>query len=84
MHGPFSLWELCNAEHSHIAEASVPLLLHCITLPLGSDVFWRIVQEAFHDSDWRVRFTAVERVTVITRSVLSIVFCFCNLLEHFS
>ncbi|XP_059622044.1 protein unc-79 homolog [Phlebotomus argentipes] len=62
-----NLWELSNAEHSHICESGVPLLLHCITLPHGSDVFWRIVQEAFHDSDWRVRFTAVERVTVITR-----------------
>lgn len=45
----------------------VPLLLHCITLPHGSDVFWNIVQEAFHHSDWRVRFTAVERVTIIFR-----------------
>lgn len=63
----FSLWNLCNAEHSHISSVCVPLLLHCITLPLGSDVFWRIVQEAFHDHDWRVRFSAVERVTVITR-----------------
>ncbi|XP_023177086.1 protein unc-79 homolog isoform X8 [Drosophila hydei] len=62
-----NLWELCNAEHSHICQVCVPLLLHCITLPLGSDVFWRVVQEAFHDADWRVRFTAVERVTVITR-----------------
>ncbi|KAG4066741.1 hypothetical protein HA402_012808 [Bradysia odoriphaga] len=62
-----NLWDLCNAEYSHIAEACVPLLLHCITLPLGSDVFWRIVQESFHDADWRIRFTAVERVTVITR-----------------
>lgn len=63
----FSLWNLCNAEHSHISSMSVPLLLHCITLALGSDVFWRIVQEAFHDPDWRIRFSAVERVTVITR-----------------
>ncbi|XP_031621809.1 protein unc-79 homolog isoform X2 [Contarinia nasturtii] len=62
-----SLWNLCNAEHSHIASVCVPLLLHCITLPLGSDVFWRIVQEEFHDHDWRIRFSAVERVTVITR-----------------
>ncbi|XP_037956514.1 protein unc-79 homolog isoform X2 [Teleopsis dalmanni] len=62
-----NLWELSNAEHSHICQACVPLLLHCITLPLGSDVFWRVVQEAFHDTDWRIRFTAVERVTVITR-----------------
>lgn len=63
----FSLWNLCNAEHSHIPSVCVPLLLHSITLPLGSDVFWRIVQEAFHHHDWRVRFSAVERVTVITR-----------------
>uniref|UniRef100_A0A1A9X1K3 Protein unc-79 homolog n=1 Tax=Glossina brevipalpis TaxID=37001 RepID=A0A1A9X1K3_9MUSC len=39
---------------------------------VGSDVFWRVVQEGFHDSDWRVRFTAVERVTVITRFMDSI------------
>jgi protein unc-79 len=46
----------------------VPILLHCITLPLGSDAFfWRVVQDAFHASDWRVRFQAVERVTVISR-----------------
>ncbi|XP_055321973.1 protein unc-79 homolog isoform X3 [Sitodiplosis mosellana] len=62
-----NLWNLCNAEHSHISSVCVPLLLHCITLPLGSDVFWRIVQEEFHDQDWRIRFAAVERVTVITR-----------------
>ncbi|XP_057672302.1 protein unc-79 homolog isoform X3 [Diorhabda carinulata] len=62
-----NLWELCNSEHSHICQAVVPLLLHCITLPAGSDVFWRVIQEAFHSSNWCVRFTAVERVTVITR-----------------
>ncbi|XP_058827146.1 protein unc-79 homolog isoform X10 [Topomyia yanbarensis] len=62
-----NLWEVCNAEHSHICEVAVPILLHSITLPLGSDVFWNVVQEAFRDSDWRVRFQAVERVTVITR-----------------
>ncbi|XP_062699699.1 protein unc-79 homolog isoform X2 [Aedes albopictus] len=62
-----NLWDVCNAEHSHICEVAVPILLHCITLPLGSDVFWNVVQDAFHDSDWRVRFKAVERVTVITR-----------------
>ncbi|XP_055589112.1 protein unc-79 homolog isoform X2 [Uranotaenia lowii] len=62
-----NLWELCNAEHSHICEVTVPTLLHCITLPLGSDVFWNVVHDAFHDSDWRTRFQAVERVTVIAR-----------------
>ncbi|KAG5670190.1 hypothetical protein PVAND_000469 [Polypedilum vanderplanki] len=62
-----NLWELCNAEYSHISQVSVPILLHCITLPVGSDTFWKILQEFFHSSDWRVRFTAVERVTVIAR-----------------
>ncbi|XP_026830601.1 protein unc-79 homolog, partial [Ooceraea biroi] len=62
-----NLWELLNAEHSHIAQVTVPLLLHCVTLPCGTDTFWRLVQEEFHNSDWRVRFVAVERVTLIAR-----------------
>ncbi|XP_011310336.1 protein unc-79 homolog isoform X3 [Fopius arisanus] len=62
-----NLWELLNAEHSHIAQVTVPLLLHCITLHCGTDTFWRLVQEEFHNSDWRVRFVAVERVTLIAR-----------------
>lgn len=43
------------------------MLLHCITLPEGSDAFWRVIQDAFQDPDWRIRFQAVERVTVISR-----------------
>lgn len=57
-----SLWELLNAEHSHIAQVTVPLLLHCVTLPCGTDTFWRLVQEEFHNSDWRVRFVAGNRI----------------------
>ncbi|XP_031336357.1 protein unc-79 homolog [Photinus pyralis] len=60
-----NLWNLCNSEHSHICQEAVPLLLHCITLPAGSDVFWRVVQEEFHNTDWKIRFTAVDRVTII-------------------
>ncbi|KAL1492637.1 hypothetical protein ABEB36_010867 [Hypothenemus hampei] len=62
-----NLWNLLNSEHSHICQEAVPVLLHCITLPAGPDVFWRIIQDEFHNSDWRVRFTAVERVTVLAR-----------------
>ncbi|XP_049954031.1 protein unc-79 homolog [Schistocerca serialis cubense] len=62
-----NLWDLCSAEHSHICQVCVPLLLHCVTLPSGSDVFWPIVQREFQSTDWRVRFVAVERVTVIAR-----------------
>ncbi|KAF7993840.1 hypothetical protein HCN44_011109 [Aphidius gifuensis] len=61
------LWDLLNAEHSHIAQVTVPLLLHCITLQCGTDTFWRLIQEEFHSSDWRIRFVAVERVTLIAR-----------------
>lgn len=53
-----SLWEFCNAAQSHIGEVVVPLLLHCITLPSGSDTFWKVVQDDFQHTDWRVRFTA--------------------------
>ncbi|XP_066259891.1 protein unc-79 homolog [Euwallacea similis] len=62
-----NLWNLLNSEHSHICQEAVPLLLHCVTLPSGPDVFWRIIQDNFHSQDWRVRFTAVERVTVLAR-----------------
>ncbi|XP_059468536.1 protein unc-79 homolog isoform X3 [Neocloeon triangulifer] len=62
-----NLWNLLNAEHGHICEICVPVLLHCITLPCGLDVFWNVVQKAFHHQDWKQRFTAVERVTVIAR-----------------
>lgn len=54
----YSLWELLNGEHSHIAHVTVPLLLHCVTLPCGIDTFWRLIQEEFHNSDWRIRFVA--------------------------
>lgn len=53
-----SLWDMCNSEHSHICQVCVPLLLHCISLPSGSDVFWKVIQEEFHNTDWRVRFVA--------------------------
>ncbi|RWS30132.1 protein unc-79-like protein [Leptotrombidium deliense] len=60
-----NLWSLSQAEFSQISQLCVPVLLHCITLPAGRDVFWKIVELDFHDSDWRARFRAVERVTTI-------------------
>ncbi|CAB4070119.1 UNC79 [Lepeophtheirus salmonis] len=50
-----------------VAQVSVPILLHAITLPGGSDVFWKSVDDDFQDDDWRVRFAAVEKTTVIFR-----------------
>ncbi|XP_014209713.1 protein unc-79 homolog [Copidosoma floridanum] len=61
------LWILLDAKHSHIAQMAVPLLLHCITLPCGVGTFWQIMQYEFLNDDWRVRFTAVEKATLIAR-----------------
>lgn len=60
-----NLWSLLQSEFSQISQLTVPLLLHCITLPAGREVFLKLVEGDFHDSDWRKRFTAVERVTTI-------------------
>ena len=45
-----------------VAQASVPILVHSITLPGGADMFWRSLDEDFNSDDWRVRFAAVEKV----------------------
>ncbi|CAB3238060.1 unnamed protein product [Arctia plantaginis] len=34
-----NLWSVCNASHSHICSVAVPVLLHCVTLAGGADVF---------------------------------------------
>jgi hypothetical protein len=60
-----NLWTLLQAEFSQISQLAVPLLLHSITLPSGRDMFWKLVENDFHDKNWRARFTAVERVTTI-------------------
>lgn len=50
-----------------VAQASVPILVHSITLPGGADIFWRSLDEDFNADDWRVRFAAVEKVTLLFR-----------------
>ncbi len=61
------LWHILDAAHSQVAQASVPILVHSITLPGGADAFWHSLDEDFHAEDWRVRFAAVEKVTLIFR-----------------
>jgi len=56
-----------DAEFSQLCEHAVPILLHCVTLPVGADVFWKQIEDDFQSPDWRHRFTAVERVVQITR-----------------
>ncbi|XP_060806027.1 protein unc-79 homolog [Amyelois transitella] len=62
-----NLWNVCNASHSHICSVAVPVLLHCVTLAGGADVFCNLIRDQFHHHDHRVRFTATERVIIIIR-----------------
>jgi hypothetical protein len=55
-----SLWKLLKADNSQIAQVCVPLLIHCLTQPSGSDVFWKLVQTDFTSEDWKIRFSAGE------------------------
>ena len=62
----FSLWKLLQAEHSQIAIQCVPLLLHCLTLPTGADLLWKLVEDDFNNDDWRARFSAGKFYTQLT------------------
>lgn len=42
------LWHILDAAHSQVAAASVPILIHSITLPGGADIFWTCLDEDFH------------------------------------
>lgn len=33
-------------------------MLHCVSLPYGNDIFWKLIKDEFHNSDWRIRFNA--------------------------
>ena len=46
---------------------AVPILMHSVGLPGGADVLWKALDTDFQSEDWRTRFAAVERVTVIFR-----------------
>ncbi|KAH9514229.1 Protein unc-79 [Bulinus truncatus] len=62
-----NLWKHVQTEHSQLATMCVPLLLHCITLLTGSQILWSLVEQDFGHDDWKARFAAVEKVTVLAR-----------------
>ena len=64
-----NLWSLLQSEFSQISQLCVPLLLHCITLPFGAKMFYKVVENDFKSTNWRVRFIAVERVITIAHFV---------------
>ena len=50
-----------------LLKVAVPLILHALTLPSGAEIFWRMLDDDFTDDDWRVRFAAVEKATLVFR-----------------
>uniref|UniRef100_A0A1I8HU44 RING-type domain-containing protein n=1 Tax=Macrostomum lignano TaxID=282301 RepID=A0A1I8HU44_9PLAT len=66
-----TLWKLLKAENSALAGGLVSLLLHCLALHSGAEVFWSILEREFTSDSWRTRFDAVEKVTVICREMSS-------------
>lgn len=53
-----SIWDCIEGIKSHLCEVAIPVMLHCISLPCGSDIFWKLIRDEFHCSDWRTRFNA--------------------------
>lgn len=70
----------------------MPLLLHCLTLPCGADVFWHLLEQEFTNDCWKRRFSAVEKVANLGRHLksdfvksnqpvlTSLAHAFCNLI----
>ena len=56
--GIYSIWQYLRAESSNLATPLVPLLLHSLTLPGGSDTLWKVVENDFNSEDWKLRFEA--------------------------
>ncbi|VDK82206.1 unnamed protein product [Litomosoides sigmodontis] len=59
------LWTLLRSGRSQLAELVIPLIMHCITLPSGEEMFWKVVNSQFTDQRWEERFSAVERSSVL-------------------
>ncbi|KAL4003430.1 Cation-channel complex subunit UNC-79 family protein [Acanthocheilonema viteae] len=59
------LWTLLRSDRSQLAELVIPLIMHCITLPCGEEIFWKVVNSQFIDQRWEERFSAVERSSVL-------------------
>ncbi|XP_023340707.1 protein unc-79 homolog [Eurytemora carolleeae] len=82
-------WKLLDTNHSQIATIAVPILLHSLPVRAGSDILWKILDQDFNHADWKRRFAAVEKTTLVfrfldsgpvrqsqrLRSVLSHAFC---------
>nr|CAH8839258.1 unnamed protein product [Trichobilharzia regenti] len=64
-----SLWSLLKSELSHLASWTVPLILHCLSFPGGFNILWKLIERDFSHHDWRIRFDAIEKVSVLLREL---------------
>ncbi|CAH8478323.1 unnamed protein product [Schistosoma turkestanicum] len=64
-----SFWSLLKSELSYLASWTVPLILHCLSFPGGFNVFWKLIERDFSHYDWRIRFDAIEKVSVLLREL---------------
>lgn len=53
-----SLWSMLKSEFCQLASLAVPQLLHALSLSLGADIFWKLVDNSFNNKDWKIRFEA--------------------------
>ncbi|XP_034051028.1 protein unc-79 homolog [Thalassophryne amazonica] len=61
------LWSMLKSEFCQLASVAVPQLLHALSLPHGSNIFWTLINTNFNSTDWKIRFEAVEKVAVLCR-----------------
>ncbi|KAH9644488.1 hypothetical protein HF086_006021 [Spodoptera exigua] len=73
-----NLWNVCNASHSHICSVAVPVLLHCVTLAGGADVFCNLIRDQFHHHDYHVRFMdgSPVKTSLPLQTALATAFCY--------
>ncbi|CAH8491851.1 unnamed protein product [Heterobilharzia americana] len=64
-----SFWSLLKSELSHLASWTVPLILHCLSFPGGFNILWKLIERDFSHHDWRIRFNAIEKVSVLFREL---------------
>jgi hypothetical protein len=52
------IWALLRSDFSQIAQISVPLIMHCLTLPGGADTLHTVVNKDMTSPTWNLRFSA--------------------------
>eukprot|EP00794_Sanderia_malayensis_P019917 gene19917-21865_t len=60
-----SLWEMLQSSNSYLAQKAVPLLIHCVSMPFGAARLCDEIESVFNNDDWKKRFAAVEKVSLL-------------------